>query len=110
MGSPLRPAIAGVFVAALERSLIPFLIEHPASWKLYVDKTFTLIRLTLIERVFSALNIFHQNSKFNRNVKVKLIFSDVLLKKDDTFEAAIHGVSTYNGKYLQRKLFARISW
>lgn len=87
MGSPLRPAIAGVFVAALERSLIPFLIEHPASWKLYVDKTFTLIRLTLIERVFSALNIFHQNSEFNRNVKVKLIFSDVLLKKDDTFES-----------------------
>lgn len=72
------------------------------------NKTFTLRRLALIESVFSALNIFH--SEFNRNVKVKLIFSDVLLKKDDTFEAAIHGVSTYNGKYLQRKLFARISW
>ena len=52
MESPLGPVIAGIFMAELEKSLIPTLMEHMSPWKQYVDDTIAVIKLSSIEYMY----------------------------------------------------------
>ena len=52
MVSPLGPVIAGIFMAELEKSLIPTLMEHMSPWKRYVDDTIAVIKLSSIEYMY----------------------------------------------------------
>ena len=56
MGSPLGPALAGIFMVHPERTLIPTLTEHMNPWKRYADDTSSIIKETSIAHVLTALN------------------------------------------------------
>ena len=103
MESPLRPAIAGIYMVELERTLLPRLIEYMTPWKRYIDDTIAAIKLRSIDHVVMILNTFHKNIKFTYELEInnKITFLDVLLiRKNDTLETTISRESTNNGVYL----------
>ena len=51
MGSPLGPVIANVFMAELEQTIVPNLIEDVKFWKRYVDDTFAFVKQDRIHAV-----------------------------------------------------------
>ena len=93
MGSPLGPVIAGIFMAELERTLFPRLMEYMTPWKRYVDDTIATIKLTPIDHVLMILNTFPKNIKFTYELEInnKISFLDVLLiRKNDTLETTVY--------------------
>ena len=109
MGSPLGPAIAGIFMVELEKSLIPTLMEHMFPWKRYLDDTIAVIKLSSIEHILSILNNFHQNIEFTYELERngKIILLDVtLLRANETLQNTIYRKSTHNGEYLHWNSFA----
>ena len=84
MGLLLGPAIAGIFIADLERNVIPKLSTHMTKWKRYVDNTITYIKLRSIDYLLSVFNSFHRNVKFTfKEEKDKNIsFLDVLILRN----------------------------
>ena len=48
MGSPSGPVIAGVFMADLERNVIPKLSTHMNKWKRYVNDTIAYTKRSMI--------------------------------------------------------------
>ena len=64
MGSPLGPAIAGIFMVELERNLLPTLSQYMTSWKRYIDDTISYVKVDCIENVLNILNYFHVNISF----------------------------------------------
>ena len=49
------PALAGIFMAELERTTLPTLREHMSLWKRYVDDNIFYIKEESIEHVLSNL-------------------------------------------------------
>ena len=47
MWSPLGPVLAGIFMAQLERTILPDLKSVTSPWLRYVDDTITAIRTRL---------------------------------------------------------------
>ena len=92
MGSPLGPVIANIFMAELEKQILPQLGNRVSLWKRYVDDTFTFIKKGEVEAVLELLNSFHDNIKFTfeKEVEGVLSFLDVkVIKNEDrTFETS----------------------
>ena len=63
MGLLLGPEITGIFIADLERNVIPKLSTHMTKWKRYVDDTITYIKLSSIDYFlsYSTLSIEMSN-------------------------------------------------
>ena len=113
MGSPLGPVLAGMYMAELERTLIPKLRGHMMSWKSFVDDTITSIKRTSVTYVINVLNSFHSNTEFTNEEEKdgQIPFLDVLLvRKNDTFETTVHRKPTNNGIYLQWNSFTPSTW
>ena len=103
MGSPLGPVIIGIFMAQLERTLLPRLTECMTPWKRYVNDTIGTIKLTSINHVLMMLNTFQKNMKFTYELEInnKISFLDVLqIKKKCTLETTIYRKSTNDGVHL----------
>ena len=64
MGSLLGPALANIFMAELETSVIPYLSNKVKLWKRFVDDTYCFARLEYIDNILLSLNSFHKNTKF----------------------------------------------
>ena len=56
MGSPLGPVIANIFMAELEKLIIPQLGDKISLWQRYVDDTCTFIKKGETEAVLDVLN------------------------------------------------------
>ena len=112
MGSPLGPAIAGIFMVDLERNVIPKISIHMTKWKRHVDDTITYINPSSIDYVLSVLNSFHKNIKFSFEEEKddKISFLDVLiLRNGSTIETTVYHKFTHN-VYLQWDSFSPNSW
>ena len=59
MGSPLGPAIAGIFMVELERNLLPTLSQYMTSWKRYADDTISYVKVDYIENLLNTLISLH---------------------------------------------------
>ena len=79
IGSPLTPILANLFIAELERNLIPILKDHLSCWRCYVDDIICFIKNGSLEHVLSTLNNFHSSIKFTYETESgnKLSFLDV---------------------------------
>ena len=99
MGSLLDPVFAGIFMAELEKTILPILREHMSPWKRYVDDTISYIKEEFIEQVLSKLNGYHNNIEFTYEIENdgKLPFLDVLvIRKDYEVETIVYRKSTNN--------------
>ena len=114
MGSPLGPVIANIFMAELEKQIIPQLGNRVSLWKRFVDDTFTFIKKGEVEAVLELLNSFHDNIKFTfeKEVEGVLSFLDVkVIKNEDrTFETDIHRKKTDTNVYIHWDSFAPKTW
>ena len=59
MWHPLGPMLAGIFMAHLEKTLMPKLEKFMKAWKRYVDGTITYIKPDFIADVVNILNKYH---------------------------------------------------
>ena len=112
MGSPLGPVIAGVFMADLERNVIPKLSTHMNKWKRYVNDTIAYTKRS-IDYVPSPLNSFHRNIKFTFEEEKdnKISFLDVLIiRNGSSTETTVNLRLTRNNIYLHWDWFSPNSW
>ena len=82
MGSPLRPVLVDIFMAELEKTLLPDIyILLIKSLRRYVDNTISYVKTGSIKHILSLLNSFDKSIqfKFESENKDKLPFLDVLL-------------------------------
>ena len=114
MGSPLGPVIANIFMAELEKQIIPQLGNRVSLWQRYVDDTFTFIRKGEVGAVLELLNGFHDSIKFTfeREVEGVISFLDVKVIKngDGTFETDVHRKKTDTNVYMHWDSFAPRAW
>ena len=70
-----------MFMAELERTLIPKLRGPMMSWKSFVDDTITSIKPTSVPYVINVLHSFHTNFEFTYEEEKdgEIPFLDVLL-------------------------------
>ena len=68
MGSPVGPALAGIFMVELETSVIPTLGRLLFKWKRYVDNTFCYVKIGTVN-ILNEWNRFHQNISLPTNWK-----------------------------------------
>ena len=57
IGSLLGPVLVGIFMAELERTILPILREHMSPWERHVDDTISHIKEESIEHDSSKLNV-----------------------------------------------------
>ena len=69
MGSPLGPVLVRIFLAHLERALMPEVEKCMKPLKKYVDDTITYIKLEFITDVINILNKFRENISFKYEIK-----------------------------------------
>ena len=113
MGSPLGPALEGIFMVELERAILPTLREHMSPWKRYVDDTISYIKEESIEHVLSKLNGYHDNIEFTYEIENdgKLPFSYLPeIRKDYEVETTVYRKSTNNDIYLQWQSLSPTTW
>ena len=113
MGSPLGPILANIFMAELERSVIPGLANKLDNWRRYVDDTICNKKVDSIDYVLSKLNNFHRNIQFTVEVEKegRISFLDVLMIRDkNNIETTIHRKPTNNNIYLNWTSHAPNKW
>ena len=113
MRSPLRLAIAGIFMVELERSLLIIPSSYMTSWKRYMDETIAYVKTDTIDHDLSTLNSFHENISFTyeQEINGKNSFLDILiLRNGNSFETTVHRKSTHNNIYLHWESFALNTW
>ena len=113
MGSPLGPALVGIPMKHLERTLIPKLTEHMNPWKRYVDDTISIIKETSIAHVLTVLNSFHKNIEFTYEMEenAKIAFLDVLIiRNNNNLKTTVYRKKTHNEVYLHCKSFTPPTW
>ena len=113
MRSPLGFLIAVIFMAELERSLLPMLSSYLTSWKRYMDGTTACVKTDAIDHVLSILNSFHENISFTyeQEINGKISFLDILsLRNGSSFETIVHLKSTHNDFYLHWESIASNTW
>ena len=109
MDSMLGPVLSGMFMAELERTVLPTSREQMSPWKRYVDNTISYIKEESVEHVLSKLNGYHDNIEFTYEIENdgKLPFLDVLvIRKDYKVETTVYRKSTNNDIYLQWQFFS----
>ena len=81
MSSPLGSVLANIFMAELERTIIPCLRDKIKLWKRYADDTITFAKTDEIKNVLSSLNSYYSNIQFTMGIEQnnQIPFSDVLL-------------------------------
>ena len=90
IGSPLAPILANIFMAELQRNLIPILKDHLSCWRRYVDDTICFIKNGSVAHVLSTL--FPSSIKFTYETESdnKLSFLDVqIIRTGDNRELCI---------------------
>ena len=108
MGSPLGPVSANIFMAELERNIIPTLSNNILFWKRYVDDTICFIKLTSINKVIETFNI-----KFTIQIESenKISFLDVLLiRSNSLISTEVYCKNTNMDIYINWKSFALNNW
>ena len=114
MGSPLGPVIANIFMAELEKLIIPQLGDKISLWQRYVDDTCTFIKKGETEAVLDVLNGFHEsiNFTYEKEVGGAISFLDVKLirKEDGTFETDVHRKETDTNVYMHWESYAPSAW
>ena len=108
MGSPLGPVSANIFMAELERNIIPTLSNDILFWKRYVDDTICFIKLTPIKNVIETFNI-----KFTIHIESenKTSFFDVLLiRSNSLISTKVYCKNTNMDIYINWKSFALNNW
>ena len=58
MDPPLGPALAGIFMVELERSLVTNLSNYIKFWKWFLDDTITFRNIEAIDHNLTVLNSF----------------------------------------------------
>ena len=113
IGSPLAPILANIFMAELQRNLIPILKDHLSCWRRYVDDTICFIKNGSVEHVLSTLNNFHSSIKFTYETESgnKLSFLDVqLIRTGDNIETCVFRKPTNTDIYIHWNSFAPFQW
>ena len=113
MGSPLGPVLAGIFMVALERQLVPILLSEMPLWRRYVDDTIAIIKCGTEEYIINILNGFNSNIQFTYEEENsgKISFLDVLLIRNDSeISTTVYRKNTNTDLYLHWKAFAPTSW
>ena len=110
MGSPLGPVIANVFMAELEQTILPNLIEDVKFWKRYVDDTFAFVKQDRIHAVLDCLNSYHPSIQFTHEMEEdgRIAFLDVMVttREDRGFQTEIHRKKTDTNLYINWCAFA----
>ena len=113
MGSPLGPAIAGIFMVEFENTVVPNLSEHLFFWKRYVDDTLCYVKKGSLEHILSTLNNFHDNIKFTYETQCNnmISFLDVLIvRNNNTFDTAVFRKSTHTDLYINWNSYSPEIW
>ena len=113
MRSLLAPILANIFIAELERNLIPILKDHLSCWRCYVNDTICFIKNGSLEHVLSTLNNFHSSIKFTYETESgnKLSFLDVqLICTGDNIETCVFRKPTNTDIYIHWNSFAPVQW
>ena len=96
--SGVGPALTGIFMVELERTVVPQLSERMGPWERFVDHTITCNKQTYIPHVIDVLNSFHSNMQFT--YKEEKDGEIPFLRKHDTSKTAVYGNPSNNGRYL----------
>ena len=113
MGSPLGPALAGIFMVELETRIFSTLGNIVLNWKRFVDETTGYVKNGSIDIILSKLNSFHPNIQFTYKLEEenKLSFLDVLLIRNGNFiETKIYKKPTNNNISLNWSSFGLNNW
>ena len=104
MGSPLRPALANIFVGHQEQKLFN-VVNRPLAYFRYVDDTFTVFNNEDACNAFlSHLNSLHPSLRFTHEKECNhsLPFLDVLVERlDSKFSTSVYRKPTFTGQYLR---------
>ena len=104
MGSPLSPAVANLFMAALEEKAIATFPNPPAIWHRFVDDIFSIIQRNKVDALVDHLNAQNPSIKFTveREAEGKLPFLDVKVHRCEggSLKTSIYRKSTHTGAYL----------
>ena len=109
MGSPLRPLLADIFMAELEKKLNRLSTNKPIVWYRYVDDIFCIFNKTQnIGYVLSSINKRYPNISFTKKTEISnsLAFLDVLITRNnnnDRYETSLHRKPTNTSLYLLYK-------
>ena len=68
MGFPLGPVLANIFIAELEKTIMPSFSDKIKLWKRYVDDTSTFVKTDEIKDVLSSLNSCYSNIIFTMEI------------------------------------------
>ena len=68
MGFPLAPVLANIFIAELEKTIMPSFSDKIKLWKRYVDDTSTFVKTDEIKDVLSSLNSCYSNIIFTMEI------------------------------------------
>ena len=61
---PFRAVIAAIFMAELERNVLPMLSSYMTIWKVYMDDTIAYVKIDVFGHVISILNSFQVKISF----------------------------------------------
>ena len=107
MGSLLAPVLAGIFMAELERAVIPKLSQHLQFWKHYVNDTICFACNGYQKFVLSCLNSFHNSIQFTYKIEKEreIFFLDILIiHSGEKIETHIYRNSTNTDIYIHWNL------
>ena len=113
MWHPLGPMLAGIFMAHLEKTLMPKLEKFMKAWKRYVDGTITYIKPDFTTDVVNILNKYHENIKITyaveHNGKISLL-DTLLMGNNRKLETTVFDKETNNNMYFHWRSFGPTTW
>lgn len=68
MGLLLGPVLADIFMAELEKNIIPSLSDKKL-WKRYVDDTFAIAKTDAVKNLLPSINCCHDDIQFTMEIK-----------------------------------------
>ena len=68
MGSLLGPVLANIFMAELEKNIIPPLSDKKL-WKCYVDDTLAIVKTDAVKNLLPSTNCCHGDIQFTMEMK-----------------------------------------
>ena len=104
MGSPLSPAVANIFMTALEEKALATFPNAPTIWFRFVDDIFSIVEKKEVKALLQHLNAQHPSIKFTfeHEEEGKLPFMDVSVHRCDegSLKTSIYRKPTHTGAYL----------
>lgn len=88
MGNPLSVILAGIFMSKLEKEVV--YPENPILFKRYVDDVFRRKKVGEVDTLFTKMNNFHKNIKFEVEINLEKFLDTKLERSGNIYNTTVN--------------------